>query len=86
MTEQPPTADSAGCPAMEGGPIADTVGQAVRDAAGKAGATAADTWAHTALYTGTGTGTGTEKVTAARRALLLLLDDGAHPDGVPRRR
>ncbi len=51
MTEKQPTTDPTAHLATVDGPIADTVLQSVRDAAGKAGAAAADTWAHTALRT-----------------------------------
>jgi hypothetical protein len=82
MTEQQPTteptAKPTAHPAAEDGPIADTACQAVRDAAGKAGATAAEAWAHTTLYTRTGTDRDTNA-----RASLLCLDDGDDPDGFP---
>jgi hypothetical protein len=66
-------------PADQPGPILDAVHQAVRDAAGKDGATAADTWAHTTLYTRTGA----ERATAASVALRLI-ENGADPGRVGR--
>lgn len=78
MTEQQPTTSPGSQPGTETSAIADTVLQAVRDAAGKAAATAADRWAHTALYTRTGADRDTNA-----RAALLCLDDGDDPDGFP---
>lgn len=81
MTEKPITdpTDPTGHPAGEDGSIADTVLRAVRDAAGRSGAAAADTWAHTTLYTPR---TETDRDTSASTALLRL-DNGADPDGFP---
>jgi hypothetical protein len=72
MTDQQPTAHSCGDPASG---IPEAALAAVRDAAGRDGAAAADAWAHTALYALTAP----ERGDAARTALLRL-DSGTDPD------